>query len=86
MRFLWPELLWLLLLLPLLALAYLDMLRRKKKAAIRYASLRLIREALGRGPDRPAGYEDLEQRPQRFDLMDADVEAVKACIAARCGG
>ncbi len=50
MRFLWPELLWLLLLLPLLALAYLDMLRRKKKAAIRYASLRLIRDALGRGP------------------------------------
>lgn len=47
MRFLWPELLWLLLLLPALVLAYLAMLRRKKKAAIRYASLRLVRGALG---------------------------------------
>jgi len=45
-----------------------------------------IREALGRDPDRPAGYEKLEQLPQRFEVMDADVEAVKSYIAARCGG
>lgn len=43
-----------------------------------------IREALGRDPDRPAGYENLEALPQRFEVMDADVEAVKAYIAARC--
>ena len=43
-----------------------------------------IREALGRDPDRPAGYENLESLPQRFVVMDADVEAVKAYIAARC--
>jgi Ca-activated chloride channel family protein len=50
MRFLWPELLWLLLLLlPLAVLAYLELLRRRKRTAIRYASLRLVREALGPG-------------------------------------
>jgi threonine synthase len=43
-----------------------------------------IREALGREPDRPAGYENLEQLPQRFEVMDADAQAVKAYIAARC--
>jgi len=45
-----------------------------------------IREALGREPDRPAGYENLEQLPQRFEVMDADAQAVKSYIAARCGG
>jgi len=44
-----------------------------------------IREALGRDPERPAGYENLEQLPQRFEVMDADAEAIKAYIAARCG-
>ena len=43
-----------------------------------------IREALGRDPDRPAGLENLESLPQRFEVVDADVQAVKACIAARC--
>jgi Ca-activated chloride channel family protein len=47
MSFAWPEMLWLLLLVPALAGAYVLLLRRKKKAAIRYASLSLIREALG---------------------------------------
>jgi len=50
MRFLWPEMLWLLLAIPLLAGAYLYALRRKKKAAIRYASLILVRDALGKRP------------------------------------
>jgi Ca-activated chloride channel family protein len=50
MRFLWPELLWLLLLLPLMVAAYVGMLRRKRKVAVRYASLRLVREALGPRP------------------------------------
>ena len=43
-----------------------------------------IREALGRDPDRPTGYENLEALPQRFEVMDADAEALKAYIAARC--
>jgi len=44
-----------------------------------------IREALGRDPDRPAGYADLEQRPQRCDVLPADVDRVKAYIAAHAG-
>jgi Ca-activated chloride channel homolog len=47
--FLWPEFLWLLLLLPLLVLLYLWLLRRKKKIALRYASLSIVREAMGKG-------------------------------------
>jgi Ca-activated chloride channel family protein len=48
--FLWPDFLWLLLALPLLVLLYLWMQRRRKKLAVRYASLSLVKEALGRGP------------------------------------
>lgn len=47
MTFQWPELLWLLLALPLLVALYLWLLRRKKKLALRYASLVLVREAMG---------------------------------------
>ena len=50
MHFLWPQQLWLLLLLPLLVLLYLLLLRRKKKLALRYASLAIVKEALGQGP------------------------------------
>lgn len=46
MHFLAPQFLWLLLLAPVLAAAYLAILRRKR-AAVRYASLTLVREALG---------------------------------------
>ncbi len=49
MTFFWPEMLWLLLLVPALLGAYVLLLRRKKKAALRYASLSLVREALGAG-------------------------------------
>jgi Ca-activated chloride channel family protein len=49
MIFLWPQFLWLLLALPLLALLYLWLLRRKKKLALRYASLSIVREAMGAG-------------------------------------
>jgi threonine synthase len=42
-----------------------------------------IREALGFDPGRPAAYADLESRPQRCDVLPADVERVKAYIAAR---
>jgi Ca-activated chloride channel family protein len=48
MTFLWPEALWSLVLLPLLAAAYLLLLRRRKREAVRYSSLGLVRPALGR--------------------------------------
>ena len=44
-----------------------------------------IREAIGRDPARPAGFADLEKRPQRVEVMDADARAVKAFIASRGG-
>ena len=49
MTFLWPELLWLLLAIPVLIGVYVWVLRRKKKLAVRYASLAMVREALGAG-------------------------------------
>jgi Ca-activated chloride channel homolog len=49
MQFLWPQYLWLLLLLPLLVLLYVALMRRKKKLALRYASLSIVREAMGTG-------------------------------------
>jgi len=41
-----------------------------------------LREALGRDPERPAAYADLESRPQRCTVLPADTEQVKAFIAA----
>lgn len=38
-------------------------------------------EALGERPPRPAGLENLESLPQRSQVMDVDVDAVKALIA-----
>ncbi len=49
MTFLWPQLLWLLLFVPILIGMYLLALRRKKKAAVRYASLSMVKDALGVG-------------------------------------
>ena len=49
MYFQWPEFLWLMLALPLMVLAYLWLLRRKKKLALRYASLSIVKEAMGPG-------------------------------------
>ena len=49
MTFMWPQFLWLLLALPLLILLYVWLLRRKKKVALRYASLSIVREAMGKG-------------------------------------
>ena len=43
-----------------------------------------IREALGRDPERPAGYEDIEQRAQHVEVMAADAVAVKRFIEAHC--
>jgi len=49
-QFLWPELLWGLLMLPLLALLYVWLLRRRQKSALQLGSLALVRQAMGRGP------------------------------------
>lgn len=48
MNFLWPTALPLLVLLPLAAALYLFLLRRRKKHAVRYARLDVVREAAGR--------------------------------------
>ena len=47
MTFLWPKLLALLLLLPLLVLAYLWLLRRRRRTTVRLPSLAIARAALG---------------------------------------
>lgn len=47
MTYLWPEMLLLLLAVPLLVAAYVLLLRRKKKSALRYASVDLMKVALG---------------------------------------
>ena len=49
MTLLWPEMLWLLLLVPAAVIAYVLLLRKKKKIALRYASLSLIKNAMGAG-------------------------------------
>ena len=41
-----------------------------------------IKEALGREPERPQGFENLEKLPQRFELIEPQAEAVKRCIEA----
>jgi len=46
---LWPEMLWLLLLVPAVVVAYLVIVRRKQKSALRYASLSVMKDALGVG-------------------------------------
>jgi len=47
MTFLWPEMLWLLLIVPLLVAGYFYLLRRKQESALRYASLSMVKEAIG---------------------------------------
>ena len=47
MKFLWPEMLLLLLIVPALVVAYFFLLRRKKQGALRYASLSIVKEAMG---------------------------------------
>jgi len=50
MSYLWPQALWLLLTVPALVALYVLLQRRRNKAALRYASLALVRAALTRGP------------------------------------
>ena len=48
MTFIWPEMLWGLLAVPLLIALYVWLLRRRKKTALRYANLSLVKEAMGK--------------------------------------
>ncbi len=50
LSFIWAQFLWGLLLGPALIAAYVYMQRRRKKYAVRYASLSLVKDAMGRGP------------------------------------
>ncbi len=49
MKFLWPQMLWLLASVPVLVAFYVWVMRRKRKSALRYASLSIVRDAMGRG-------------------------------------
>ena len=44
-----------------------------------------IKEALGRDANRPAGFEDIESLPQRFEVMTTDIAKMKAFIAQKTG-
>jgi threonine synthase len=44
-----------------------------------------IEQATGRLPQRPAGYEGLEERPQHVRVLPADVAQIKRLIADTCG-
>jgi Ca-activated chloride channel homolog len=46
--FLWPDQLWMALLLPLLVLAYLWLLRRRRRMALRLANVALVKQAAGK--------------------------------------
>jgi len=46
----WPSLLWLFFLVPVLALLYIWAQRRRRRYAARYASLIVVKDALGKGP------------------------------------
>ena len=49
MTFLWPEMLWLLLVVPALVAGYFYLLRRKQRRALSYASLSMVKDAMGTG-------------------------------------
>lgn len=42
-----------------------------------------IREAIGQEPQRPDGYEGLEDLPRRVEVLDNDLDTLRAYIAAR---
>ncbi len=45
-----------------------------------------IREALGMDPPRPAALQGIEQLPKRVQVMPADADRVKRCIAEHAAG
>ena len=52
--------------------------------AVKFADT--VREALGVVPEAPLAVRGLQDLPQRFDAMDADVTAVKRYIELHCAG
>jgi Ca-activated chloride channel family protein len=50
MKFIWPSMLWLLLVLPLLVVLYFWILKRKRRTTVRLASINIAKMALGAGP------------------------------------
>ena len=50
MSFIWPNMLWLLFIIPVLVVLYLLVMRRRKRNAVRYASIAMVKEAMGKGP------------------------------------
>ena len=50
MQFLWPNMLWLAALLPMLIAGYVLIIRRRQKSAVRYASVGLAKDAMRGGP------------------------------------
>jgi len=82
MSFLWPELLWFLLVLPALVALYILALRRKKKLALKYASLSLVKDAIGAGNRIrrqdlliPVGHDGRHQK-----LIDYFGQCLRACL------
>jgi threonine synthase len=45
----------------------------------------IVREALGTEPERPPAFEGIEDLPQRFDVVPADVDRVKDVIVEHTG-
>ena len=50
LSFLWPSMLWGLLTLPVLVVAYVWLMGRRRRVSVRLSSLSVVREAMGRGP------------------------------------
>jgi Ca-activated chloride channel family protein len=50
MMFMWPQALWLLTIVPALAALYVWILRRRKRAVVRYANLTMVKAAMGNSP------------------------------------
>ena len=48
MTFVWPQLLWLMVLVPLLVVLYVWLLRRKVKHAVQFSHVAMVRAAAGR--------------------------------------
>ena len=56
MTFIWARMLWFLALVPALVAAYILAQRRRQRYALRYASLSLVKDALGKGPGVPQAH------------------------------
>jgi threonine synthase len=62
--------------------AQLPMIVLETAQAVKFGET--IREALGRDPVRPAGFDGIENLPQRVEVVDAAVDQVKGIIVRHC--